>query len=109
MTGMVTRIRRGARVHLYVREWLDFRDVSPEALANRLGVARESVYRWLREPKRIDPLKQAQIASALDIEPIDLWRLPSTRPSLDAMVKEADDQTFDLAVEMVKRIAKGGG
>lgn len=103
MSIMVTRIRRGARGHLYIKEWMAHRAVSPERLADRLGVARETVYRWLREQHRLDPGKLAQIASALDCEPMELWRLP-TDPSLDALVADAPAELRQTVTDVVRRL-----
>jgi transcriptional regulator with XRE-family HTH domain len=61
---------------LFLREHREAKGVSAPAMARRLGIARESVYRLEREPKRVNPVKQVQWAAALDIEPEDLWRSP---------------------------------
>ena len=106
-TAMVTRIRKGARAHLYIEEWMAFRGLSDERLAGRLGVARETVTRYRGQQHRLNPDKIAAIAAALDCEPEDLWRPPS-RPSLDAMVKNADDKTRDTAVDMVRLLVGRG-
>lgn len=100
---MVTRIGQRRRVHLYVKEWMDARGLSDEKLGNRLGVARETVWRWRTEQHRLNPEKLAQLASALDIEPQDFYR-PPTRPSLDAIVEDAPDDLRNTAVDIVRRL-----
>jgi transcriptional regulator with XRE-family HTH domain len=87
---MVTRIRRGGRGHLYIEEWMAERGLSDERLAGRLGVARETVTRWRGQQHRLNPDKIAALASALDMEPQELWQPPG-RPSLDALVIDAAD------------------
>jgi transcriptional regulator with XRE-family HTH domain len=104
---MVTRIRKGARPHLYIKEHMDARDLSDERMADRLGVTRQTVFRWRKEQHRLDPEKIARLAAALDIEPEDLWRHPA-RPSLDALVKKAPDDLHATAVDIVKRLVRRG-
>src|SRR5262249_37325551 len=100
---MVTRIRYGARVHLYIEERMEKLGLSDEKVANRIGVARETVTRWRGQQHRLNPGKIAARAKALDCEPEELWRPPS-RPSLDAIVKDAPDEVQTLAADIVRRL-----
>jgi transcriptional regulator with XRE-family HTH domain len=100
---MVTRIGQRRRGHLYIKEWMDLRGLSDERLAQRLEVGRETVWRWRVEQHRLNPEKIAALASALDIEPEELWRLPS-RPSLDAIIKDAPDELQATAADIVRRL-----
>lgn len=102
-TAMVTQIRKGARRHLYIEEWMAYRGLSDERLANRLGVARETVTRWRGQQHRLNPDKIAAIASALDCDPTELWR-PPDRPSLDAIMKDAPKDVQDMAADIVQRL-----
>lgn len=86
---------------------MEHRGLSDEKLANRLGVARETVTRWRGQQHRLNPDKIAAIANALDCEPEDLWRPPS-RPSLDAMVKNATADMQATAADIVRRLVSGG-
>jgi transcriptional regulator with XRE-family HTH domain len=101
-----TRIRKGTRGHLYIKERMDALDMDDKTLAGRLGVARETVWRWRTEQHRLNPGKIAAIASALNCEPWELFRLPEEPPekSLDALVKGADRDTLDTAYEIVERL-----
>jgi DNA-binding Xre family transcriptional regulator len=105
-TAMVTKIRKSVRGHLYIEEWMEFRGLSDEKLANRIGVARETVTRWRGQQHRLNPGKMAAIASALDCEPEELWR-PPERPSLDAMVKNATEELQNTAADIVRRLVGG--
>lgn len=96
-------IRKGARGHLYLDEWFEVRGVNDEKVANRLGVTRQTVWKWRTQQNRLDPGKIAQLASALDCEPEELWRPPS-RPSLDAIVKDASDDLQATAADIVRRL-----
>ena len=112
---MVTRIRRGARPHLYVKEWREERGLSLEDLGGRIrlqdkdgekvGVERNTVWRWENEPHRLNPEKMAAIADALDLEPEELWRPPGRR-SLDAIASGASDDVQDTLVDIVTRLTK---
>lgn len=84
-----------------------YRGLSDEKLAGRLGVARETVTRWRGQQHRLNPGKIAAIANALDCEPEELWS-PPDRPSLDAMVKDADDDLRNTAADIVRRLVARG-
>lgn len=104
---MVTGIRkRGVRLHLYVTEWREHRGLSIEALANRLDVDRTTLWRWETGRRGVSPNIQAQIAHHLQIEPSDLWRLPDSRPSLDAMTRNVPDDVFSTVVDIVTRLTR---
>ena len=102
---MVTRIRRGARPHLYLTAWRELRGLSVEQLAGRLDVARETVWRWETDQDRLNPSKMAAVAHALDIAPEDLWRRPE-RPSLDAITRDSPDDIHNTAIDIVRRLAR---
>jgi transcriptional regulator with XRE-family HTH domain len=101
------RIRKGARVHLYVREWVEHRRVSVERLAGRLGVDRSAIYKWINGDRRLKAEDIASIADALDIKPQDLWRPPS-RPSIDALLEGQPDSVVAKAAEMIEILKRAG-
>lgn len=109
IAGMATRrvgnprVGQKRKLHLYIKEWMDERGLSDERLANRLGVARETVFRWRTQQHRLNPEKIAVLASALDLEPIELYRLPGIR-SLDAIVANAPDDVRQTAADIVSRL-----
>jgi transcriptional regulator with XRE-family HTH domain len=105
---MVTKIRRGVRGHLYIEEWFRERGLNDEKVANRIGVARETVFRWRKEQHRLNPEKIAQLASALDLEPPELWRPPGSGPSLDAMIQGSPPDTQAMIADIVRRMAGKG-
>lgn len=102
---MVTRIRQGSRPHLYISEHRVSRGLTVEALAGRVGVARETIWRWENEQHRLNPSKIAQLADALGVEPEELWRLPQ-RASLDALLKDAPDDLHETALDIVRRLTR---
>lgn len=103
VAAMVTKIGRRQKAHLYIKEWMDHREVSDEKAGNRLGVARETIYRWRTEQHRLNPEKLAQLASALDIEPSEFYRPPG-QPSLDAMVADAPEELKATVADIVRRL-----
>ena len=102
---MVTQIGKGRRVHLYIKEWMDAREVSDEKMAGRIGVARETVFRWRTEQKRLTPEKIAMLAEAMDLQPSALWSPPSS-PSVDALLQGASADVRAMAYDVVQRMLK---
>lgn len=110
VAAMVTRIHKSARRRLFLKEHREAKHVSAEAMAGRLGIERESVYRLEREAlTRLSAGKQAAYADALGIEPERLWRPPGGPPSLDAMVATAPDEIKLMAADIVRRLVAGRG
>jgi transcriptional regulator with XRE-family HTH domain len=107
VAGMVTRIHRRVLPRLYLREHREAQGLSAERMAERLGIGRESLYRLEREPRRLNPEKQAQYADALGIEPAALWRPPGT-PSLDSLVAGQPDEVQAMAADIVRRLVNRG-
>jgi len=104
-SGMVTKIGGKRRQHLYITQWREGKGLSVEKVADRVGVSRESVWRWENQQHRLNPGKIKALADAIGCNPEDFWRLPA-RPSLDAMVKDLDDDTYELTVDLVRRAAR---
>lgn len=106
ITGMATRIRRSARIHLYITEWFEERGLNDEQVASRLDppVDRATVFRWRKEQHRLNPEKIGKLAHALDLEPEELYRPPG-KPSLDAIIKDADADVQSMAVDIIRRMA----
>jgi len=86
---------------------MESRGLTDEKLAGRLGVSRQTVWKWQGQQHRLTPGKIAQLANALDIEPEDLWRTPS-RPSVDALLADAPDETVQKAIEMIGILRRSG-
>lgn len=103
---MVTQIyATRPRRRLFIKEWQAHWGLSAETMAARLGIERESYYRLLREPHRINTGRLEQLADAMghNMSPRDFWS-PPERPSLDAMVEEAPDALRDTVVDVVRRL-----
>jgi transcriptional regulator with XRE-family HTH domain len=101
---MVARIHSHRRGYLFLKEWMEHRRLSDERLAGRLDVARETVTRWRNQQHRLNPDKIARLASALDIDPTELWRSPAGPPSIDAMVRDVPEDVRSTAVDIVRTL-----
>lgn len=105
VTGMVTKIYQSRPRRLFIQEWQDKWDISPETMASRLGIARESYYRILRETHRINTERLEQLAEAMGhhMTPQDFYR-PPERPSIDALLENADDDTRETVFDLARRL-----
>lgn len=65
VTAMVTKIYEKRLRRLYIKEWQDKWELTTEVMADRLEIARESYYRILREPHRINTERLEQLAEAM--------------------------------------------
>lgn len=105
---MATGIRKGARVHLYITEWMEQRGLNDEKLGNRFNppVDRTTVFRWRKEQHRLNPEKIAALAKALDLTPQELWQppRPDDQPSLDALVEAASPDLRATVTDVVRRL-----
>ncbi|HLH92098.1 MAG TPA: helix-turn-helix transcriptional regulator [Xanthobacteraceae bacterium] len=93
------------RGYLYIQEHMQARGLSDEKVGEILGVARETIWRRRTEQHRLNPKKIAELAHAIGVEPEDLYR-PPDRPSVDAMLKDVDQATFETSVDIVRRLIK---
>jgi transcriptional regulator with XRE-family HTH domain len=101
-------IRKGARLHYYIKEWMVYLDVSDEELANRMGVSRTTVWKRYTEQHRLTPQKVAQIADALDRHPKELQLRPE-EPSLDAIAEgSTPEQRAAMVTDIMRRMKKTG-
>lgn len=108
ISGMATpRIGRKSHAHIYLAEWLEYRGLSDEKAAGRLGIDRTTVWKWKTQPRRLTRDKIASLAAILDIEPEELYRPPG-RPSLDAMIKDAPPEVQSMVFDVVRRMVNRG-
>lgn len=101
---MVTKIRKGARLHYYIREHMKTKGVSGDVMAGRIGVnSRSQVWKLCKEQQRLTPGKVLQIADALGMEPSELLYPPGV-PSLDAIASDASPEQRDMAADVLRRV-----
>jgi transcriptional regulator with XRE-family HTH domain len=102
---MVTRIRKGTKPRVFLREWRKRKELRATAMAERLGIERESYYRLERETDRLNNAEMRELAEAIGIEPDQLWHHPD-QPSVNALLTGADQNTKETAVDIVRRLVK---
>lgn len=106
---MVTSIRRGARLHYYIKEWIEHLGLSDQDVANRMGLSsRTSVWKLYTQQHRLTPEKVAHLAEALDRHPSELLYPPEV-PSLDAMAEGATpEQRAAMVADISRRMRRLG-
>lgn len=106
---MVTKIRKGARLHYYIKEWIDHLGLSDETVAGRMGLSsRTSVWKLYTEQHRLTPAKVLRLADALDRHPNELL-LPPETPSLDAIADGATpEQRAAMVTDIMRRLKRAG-
>jgi transcriptional regulator with XRE-family HTH domain len=93
--------RRPRRV--FLKEWREAKDLSQAKLAGRLGVTDVTVGRWERGEALLSTDVMGAIAEALDIEPQDLFRLPS-QPSADELLRGQPQEIVEQAIKLIRAI-----
>ena len=74
-------------------------------MAARLDIERESYYRLLREPHRINLKRLQQLADAMGHNmTAQHFFGPPERPSVDALLESADDHTRETVVNLARRL-----
>ncbi len=97
-------IRKGARLHYYIREHIEAKGLNGDKVAARMGLSsRASVWKLDKEQHRLSPEKVARVADALGMHPNELLFPPGV-PSLDAVAADATPEQRELAFDLVKRI-----
>jgi len=103
----MTTIRRGARLHYYIKEWIEHLGLTDDQVAARMGLSsRASVWKLYKEQHRLTPHKVAQIAEALDRDPRELL-FPPDVPSLDALAEGASpEQRAAMVTDISRRMRR---
>lgn len=97
-------IRKGARLHYYIKEHIEAKGLNGDKVAARMGLAsRASVWKLDKEQHRLSPEKVLRVAAALDMHPNELLFPPGT-PSLDAEVADATPEQRELAVNLIRSV-----
>jgi transcriptional regulator with XRE-family HTH domain len=96
------RIRKGAKTHLYIKEWMENLGISDDEMAGRIGVAsRTTVWKRYREQHRLDLGKIQEFADALGISRSQLNYPPGIQ-SLDAIAEKLTPAQREVAAEVIK-------
>jgi transcriptional regulator with XRE-family HTH domain len=102
---MVTRIGNRRARRIFFRAWREKFHLTQEQIANRIGTTGATVHRIETAARDYTGRYLHAYAEALGIEPTDLYR-PPERPSLDAKLRDADDDIVLRAHEMLEIILK---
>ncbi len=95
---MGNRVRPKVFRNLRIKDWREYRGLTQEQLAERVGVRNTTISRWeLYHPDKKDTrapsvLEQLVLSEALGIEPADLHRDPYDR-QLAGVVLPADEES----------------
>lgn len=106
LNAMTTKTKKDTRRYLYLTEWRDHAELTDAVWAERIGVSRETIWRWQKEQWRLDPGKIKKLADSIGIEPEQFWRPPG-RPSIDAILKDASmDVIAEIAVDAARKVVR---
>lgn len=95
-------------VRHFMSEWRDYRGLTQEQLADRLGVGKSSVSRWENDVRGIDMGVLAAICEALDIQPTAIYRRPPTANSKspEDMLAAAPESVRKEAAEFIEYLIR---
>jgi transcriptional regulator with XRE-family HTH domain len=103
MSLMVTKIRKGARRRVFLREWRKHLGLDAVRMAERLEIERESYYRLERQPYTLSAGELLELAEAMGIEPEQFFRPPEAQ-SLDAIAKDATPEQLSMMADVLRRV-----
>ncbi len=103
---MVTRIRRGTRPRFFIKEHREAQGLTLDQLAGRVGVERNTIWRWENDHRQVTPDKAGAVADALSLEHwSDLTRLPGVR-SVDAMLADQPADIRETIIDITERLIR---
>jgi transcriptional regulator with XRE-family HTH domain len=108
MLWMPDRVHPRRKPRLYLAEWRQARDLTQQAVADRLGVSSVTISRWETGERRPDLNAQAAFAEALGrplIEMVDLYRHPDT-VSADELLRGQPPEIIEQAIRIIKAIRR---
>ena len=102
-------IRRGSRLHYYIKEWIDHLGLTDDQVASRMGLSsRSSVWKLYTQQHRLTPDKVARLADALQLDPKELL-FPPAVPSLDALAEGATpEERAAMVTDISRRLRRAG-
>jgi hypothetical protein len=103
----IPRIGQRRRARLYIDEWFEFRGLNDEKVGQRLELDRTTIWKWRKNPSRLDPGKMEALAAALECDVVDLYR-PPARVSLDAIARDYPEDLQEKAAEIVRLLGRTG-
>lgn len=109
MPRMVTKIGHGRRrkARIFLKEWRDYRYLTQEQLAERIGTTAASVSRIETGARDYSQAYLEAAAEALSCEVRELFR-PPDEPSIDDLLSGAPDATKRQARAILETLLKTG-
>lgn len=93
------------RGYLYIAERQAALGLSDAQLGNRVGVTRQTIFRWKREQWRVTADNMDKLAGVFGCDPRDLFRPPAFE-SVDAIIEGLSDDLRLQVIEIAKVLAK---
>lgn len=99
--------RIGARkpFQLFIAEWRLDKGLTQQELGDRMGKSDVTISRWETGKRKPSDKLKADIAYALGIEPIDLYRHPA-QPSADALLRDQVPEVVEQAIRLITAIRR---
>jgi len=106
---MVARIgpKSGKPHRHFFKEWREYRKLSQERLADRLGTTGATVSRMENYQSQYNAGYLQALADALDCEPADLFH-PPDRPSVDKLLEQSSPEMQKRVYDLVEQLLKTG-
>lgn len=106
---MPIRIRHKNRrpAHVYLAEWLRYRDITAEQLAGRLDIGKSIISKLMNGHQPYSMPMLEAIAYALNCEVNELLRQPNA-PTRDELLEKASPEDLRRALDLIETIRKTG-
>lgn len=103
--NMVTKIHDKARrpAKVYLKEWLEYRDMTAERLADRLDVSKGTISKLMNGKQRYNQDWLEMLAFSLNCDVPDLYRppeAPTANELLARMTPEAKETALKVLVDL---------
>lgn len=100
-SGMVTRIGPKRPFQLFIKEWIEFKQLDQQRVAERMGCEPGTLSKLISGKMRRTDEWLAAIAYALDIDVVDLFRDPE-RPSPADLLRDISPEDQERVVRVIR-------
>lgn len=90
--------------HIYLREWLEYRNLTAERLADRVDTNKGQISKLMNGAQRYNQDWLEKIAFALNCEVQDLYRLP-TAPTANELLARMSPEMRETALQVLTQLA----
>jgi transcriptional regulator with XRE-family HTH domain len=102
---MIPRIGPRRALTLFLAEWREEKGLTQQELGDRLDKSDVTISRWETGKRKPSDKAKADIAYALGIDPVDLYRHPK-QPSADALLRGQPPEVIDQALKVIIAIRR---